>query len=397
MRKPTICLFFSDTGGGHRSAVEAINQGLGDLVAGLSPDVIKPSIVVENIVEKSHPINRHFVELYNFLLRHSQQAMKYYYWLIEATKPNDSEIGYQLAKPYVTRALEEINADVIVSVHPMSNHYLSRALKDMGRDKTTRMITVVTDPNGDFWSGWACKDVDLTVVPNELGRNRLIELGVSPDRILVSGMPVHPDFVKPPTCDAAEFRAHLGLDPNRPTVCINAGWAGGGNMTGVYRALADAGKDVQVIFLCGHNRALYERLKKEARLSAIPTAVLPFHDRMADLMSAVDLMVTKAGGLTSFECVARRLPMAIDMITEPMPQELGTAMLLCEQGLASPLSRPGDIVDIVANLRPERLELPEAYSLNRTDAVYTIARTVLALAGVPTTAEALETVSDSQV
>ena len=68
-------------------------------------------------------------------------------------------------------------------------------------------------------------------------------------------------------------------------------------------------------------------------------------------MNAVDLMVTKAGGLTTFEAIARRLPMAIDIITEPMPQEAGTIKILLEASkkthLAHVIRRPEDIIKII--------------------------------------------------
>lgn len=384
MRNPRICVFFSDTGGGHRSAAEAVEQGLLDLLNEVAPDSPSAEIIVDNGVEKSHPLNRYFVELYNFLLRHNQAGMKYYYWFIEKTKPNDSEYGYKVTKPYLMNLFNETDVDMIVSVHPMSNHYMARAIKDSGRK--IKLITVVTDPNGDFWSGWACDDADLTIVPNELGKERLVSLGIKPERIMVAGMPVHPGFIKPPSTSREEFIAHLGLSPNKPTVCFNAGWAGGGNTVAIYRALAESKLDVQAVFLCGHNQALYESMKKEARNANIPTAVLPFHDRMSDLMSAVDLMVTKAGGLTSFEALARRLPMAIDMITKPMPQEMGTATILCEQGVAHAINKPQDIVDIVSKVKvrdPENpLKLPSAYGLDKVGAVYDIAAAVLTSAGV---------------
>ena len=383
----TIGLFFSDTGGGHRSAAFAINQGLADLLERVEDQSKHPKILCENIVEKSHPLNRHFVDLYNYLLRHCQAGMKYYYWLIENFKPNDSWVGYSLARPYLFELLDEMSANIIVSIHPMSNHYLARALAETGRKESTKLVTVVTDPNGDFWSGWACKDVDLTLVPNELGRERLIHWGIEPEKIKVTGMPVHPDFVKPPVCPPEEFLKHLGLLPDRKTICINAGWAGGGNMLPIYRALEPLAGKVQVVFICGHNIALYERIKEESAASPIPTAVLPFHDRMADLMSAVDLMVTKAGGLTTFESVARKLPMAIDMITPPMPQEQGTVNLLCDNGLASAVKKPEDIIKIVENLSLERLELPEVCSLNKVDAVYEISSSILELAGLNVTPE----------
>ncbi|MBX3075907.1 hypothetical protein KF913_18510 [Candidatus Obscuribacterales bacterium] len=384
MRNPRICVFFSDTGGGHRSAAEAVEQALLDLLNQVEPDSPSAEILVDNGVEKSHPVNRYFVQLYNYLLRHNQSMMKYYYWFIEQTKPNNSEYGYQVSKPYLLKLIEESDVDMIVSVHPMSNHYLARAIKDSGRD--VKLVTVVTDPNGDFWSGWACPDADLTIVPNDLGRDRLMSWGIRPEKIMMAGMPVHPDFIKPPTTSRAEFLAHLGLSPDKPTVCINAGWAGGGNTLAIYKALAQNNRDAQVVFLCGHNTELYERVKREARDSGIPTAILPFHDRMSDLMSAVDLMVTKAGGLTSFEAIARRLPMAIDMITLPMPQELGTARMLCEQGVASAIEKPEDIIDVVNRVKvrtPENeMVLPSAHGLNKVGAVYDIASTVLSMAGV---------------
>jgi len=386
MKKSRICLFFSDTGGGHRSACEAIEAALRESMNSLSSSVGKPELLVENIVEKSHPVNRYFVEFYNYLLRHNQAGMKYYYWFIENTKPNNSELGYRLAKPYLISLLNEINADVIVSVHPMSNHYLARAIQDTGRAGKTKLITVVTDPNGDFWSGWACHDADLTIVPNDLGKATLVKLGIDQHKIKVLGMPVHPEFSKPVPFTPEEFRTRMGLSPDLPTLCLNSGWAGGGNILSVYEALNYVDRRIQVIFLCGQNQELYTRATEMAANSKHPTAVLPFHDRMSDLMTACDLMVTKAGGLTTFEAVARKLPLAIDMITKPMPQELGTANLLCQEGLAHSIKAPEDIIPIALTMRTRKeignQPLPSRYQLDKTRAVHDIAEAILAETGV---------------
>ncbi len=386
MKKSRICLFFSDTGGGHRSACEAIEAALRESMNSLSSNHGKPELLVENIVEKSHPVNRYFVEFYNYLLRHNQAGMKYYYWFIENTKPNNSELGYRLAKPYLISLLNEINADVIVSVHPMSNHYLARAIQDTGRAGKTKLITVVTDPNGDFWSGWACHDADLTIVPNDLGKATLVKHGIDQHKIKVLGMPVHPEFSKPVPFTPEEFRTRMGLSPDLPTLCLNSGWAGGGNILSVYEALNYVDRRIQIIFLCGQNQELYTRATELAANSKHPTAVLPFHDRMSDLMTACDLMVTKAGGLTTFEAVARKLPLAIDMITKPMPQELGTANLLCQEGLAHAIKAPEDIIPIALTMRTRKeignQPLPSRYQLDKTRAVHDIAEAILAETGV---------------
>ncbi len=382
MSKSRICIFFSDTGGGHRSAAEAIESAINEILSCERPYGCEIEVVVENIVEKSHPLNRRFVEIYNYLLRHNQALMKYYYWLIETFKPNDSELGYKLAKPYLVDLLHEHNSSVVVSVHPMCNQYLARTIQDMGRKGATKLVTVVTDPNGNFWRGWASPGSDLTIVPNQLSRDRLLNWGIHKDRVQVVGMPINPDFTKPASCAKEDFLTSLGLNPEALTICINAGWAGGGNMIEIYRAMQAVKRPLQVIFLCGHNQRLYDMVKRESRKSLIPTAVLPFHDRMSDLMANVDLMISKAGGLTSFEAIARKLPMAIDMITNPMPQELGTVGLLVDNKLAYPIKRPNDIVSIVEEFQPvERatMKLPTTQCLDQTDAIYNIGRSVLGL------------------
>ncbi|MBA4076365.1 MAG: hypothetical protein C0508_15080 [Cyanobacteria bacterium PR.023] len=378
-----IGLFFSDTGGGHRSATEALQAGILKVLAERFSHY-NVEVQIDSIVENSHPINRSFVQIYNYLLRHQQSAMKYYYWFIETFKPNDSKFGWMITRPYVVKTLHDMKADLVVSVHPMSNQYIARGLRESGLRSKTKLVTVVTDPNGDFWSGWACHDADLTIVPNDLAQQRLIELGVEPSKIAIMGMPVHPAFISAPSCSPEEFRQSLGLDKDLPTICINSGWAGGGNMIAIYRALKAVKRKVQVVFLCGHNVKLYESLKKEVGQSVIPTAVLPFHDSMADVMAACDLMVTKAGGLTSFEAVARRLPMAIDMITTPMPQEYGTARMLVEQGLATAIEQADDIVAVVEKMTCRRdLEarpLPVKHQLDQVDAIFNISESLIGIA-----------------
>src|SRR5579885_2107251 len=167
MTKHKICLYFSDTGGGHRSAAEAIASGIREVVDKF-PEPLKPELIVDNIVEKSHPINRFFVELYNYLLRHHQSRMKYYHWFVQSMKPNDH---YWIVAPYARRVIGSIKPSVIVSVHPMSNHALANVLKDLGWAGKVKLITVVTDPNSNLWLGWACPDADLIIVPNDLARD----------------------------------------------------------------------------------------------------------------------------------------------------------------------------------------------------------------------------------
>ncbi len=276
---------------------------------------------------------------------------------------------------------------VVVSLHPMINQSIARALQHSGLAGKTHFIIVVTDPNDSLWRGWACPEADLIIVPNEAAAGQLLAWGVPQQKMQVIGMPIHPAFIQPPSCDRKKFLAQFDLDPEIFTVCLNAGWAGGGNLTTVYQALHKVERKLQVIFLCGNHSSFYSKMSRWAPYGKIPTRVFPFHDNMPDLMNAVDLMVTKAGGLTTFEALARRLPLAIDVITEPMPQEAGTIEILLEASkrttpaVASVVRRPDDIIAIVENmlLQTDRknFDLPDFQNLNRVDAVYDIARVIL--------------------
>jgi UDP-N-acetylglucosamine:LPS N-acetylglucosamine transferase len=380
MTAPKICLLFSNSGGGHRSATLAIQAALDEILAQekLTNSV---EIISDTLVEKSHPINRAFVSFYNFLLRHSQASVKYYFQFLHMLKPNDSAMGYRITSPYIKELFSREQPVVVVAVHPMINQYIPRVIEECGLTGQTKFITLVTDPNDRVWKGWASPHSDLTIVPNDLTRNKLISWGVPAQKIKAIGMPIHPNFIRPAQTKREDFRRQLGLKPDVLTVCINSGWAGGGNLMAIYKALKLVKKEIQVLFLCGHYSKLYEDAMKQARFMKIPTAVLPFHNQMSELMSAVDLMVTKAGGLTTFEAIARRLPLAIDVITEPMPQEAGNVELLVNAGLAKPIRQPNDIVTIVESLDPAAdrnlLPLPSIYNLDKVNAVYEIAKIIL--------------------
>jgi UDP-N-acetylglucosamine:LPS N-acetylglucosamine transferase len=333
--------------------------------------------VLADVVEKSSRIHWLYVALYNYLLRYHQSWMKYYYQAIEFLRPDDTEIGYRLAFNYAKKLLVDLDPVVVVSVHPMANYYLARILKQLKLPHKPELIVVVTDPNSKLWRGWACPCVNEIVAPNDLVYRSLVSMGVPSDRILTIGMPVNPEFLHAPSKSREAFLSELGLEPQLITVCLSAGHAGGGNASVIFEALLQVKRPLQMIVICGSNRELTDQIYKLSKRAKFKTVVLESLPSMSNAMSACDLLITKAGGLTTFEAVARRLPMAIDMLTAPMPQELGTANMLIEVGLAKPIKHPGDVVDSLVPSERFKTPLPKKYNLNRIDSVYDIAKLVL--------------------
>jgi UDP-N-acetylglucosamine:LPS N-acetylglucosamine transferase len=179
---PKILIISSDTGGGHRSAALAIAEGLQNFWKG-------ESSVVRTIkaVEESHHITEKLVNLYNWVLRNKQHWMKYLYWAMNKIRPETREFFHKRCIGYVRGQFDKWCPHVVVSVHPLTQHIVAKILKELHLAEQVPLVTVVTDPCYGFWKGWACDDVSLYLVANDEARRQLLDYGISPERIKVSG------------------------------------------------------------------------------------------------------------------------------------------------------------------------------------------------------------------
>ena len=342
---PKILIISSDTGGGHRSAAAAISDGLEKFWTGGSP-VVR----IIKAVEESHRVTDKLVSLYNWVLKNKQHWMKYLYWAINKIRPETREFVQKRCIGYVRDQFEKWCPHVVVSVHPLTQHIFARILKELNLSHQVPLVTVVTDPCYGFWKGWACDDVSLYLVANDDARDQLVDYGVSPEKIKVSGMPVNPKFREVDEKDAQSARRIYGLDPDKFTIFLNAGWVGGGNISQIFKELVRGELDVQAIFLAGKNEELRLEAEQIAKQAKFPVKVIGYSDEIEKLMQSANVMISKLGGLTTFEALACRLPIIADATTAPMPQEAGTVNLLEKQGAGILLRRSIDIVPMIQNL-----------------------------------------------
>ena len=342
---PKILIISSDTGGGHRSAAAAISNGLTKFWKG-------DSRVVRTIkaVEESHHVTDKLVNVYNWVLKNKQHWMKYMYWAVNKIRPETREFFMKRCIGFCHDSFEKWCPHVVVSVHPLTQHIFARVLKELSLTDQIPLVTVVTDPCYGFWKGWACDDVSLYLVANEDAQRQLIDYGISPERIKISGMPVDPKFHEVTETDAQLARKAYGLDPDKFTVFVNAGWVGGGNIPQIFREFVRGDLDVQAIFLAGKNDELRLEAEKLALSAKFPIKVIGYSDEIEKLMQSANVMVSKLGGLTTFEALACRLPIIADATTPPMPQEAGTVQLLHDRGAGIMLKKSKDIVPTIENL-----------------------------------------------
>ncbi|HLM59016.1 MAG TPA: glycosyltransferase, partial [Pyrinomonadaceae bacterium] len=342
---PKILIISSDTGGGHKSAAAAIAAGVQKFWGGDSY-----AVRVVRAVEESHRLSARMVAVYNWVLRHRQHWMKYVYWFINRFRPEARGPLYRRSLKYVHDLFEQWCPHVVVSVHPLTQHAFARVLKELGLADKIPLVTVVTDPCYGFWKGWACDDVTLYLVASEEAERQLVDYGVDPARIKVSGMPVHPKFELPDERTAQAARSALGLDPEKFTVFVNAGFVGGGNIPQIFKELVRGELNVQAIFLAGRNEELRAEAETVAARANFPVKVIGYSEQVEQLMQAADVMVSKLGGLTTFEALACRVPIIADATTPPMPQESGAATMLARRGAGVLLQKATDIVPVVRRM-----------------------------------------------
>lgn len=375
---PKILIISSDTGGGHRSAAQALAVGLQKFWHGESV-----AVRIVKAVEESHHITDKLVNVYNWVLRHRQSWMKYLYWAVNRFRPETREFFHRRCVGFLRDHFEKWCPHVVVSVHPLTQHIFGRVLRELKLTDQIPLVTVVTDPCYGFWKGWACDDVSLYLVANDDARRQLLDYGVSDEKIKISGLPLHPKFREVQEIDAQEARRAFGLDPDKFTVFVNAGWIGGGNIPAIFRELVRGELDVQAIFLAGKNDRLREEAEELALTAKFPVKVIGYSDEIEKLMHSANVMVSKLGGLTTFEAIACRLPVIGDATTPPMPQEAGTADLISKRGAGILLRRPSDIVPTIQSLlndSPKYLNMREATAkLATPDATEQIIREIAAL------------------
>ncbi len=355
MASQNVLILTSNTGGGHRSAANALENSLNSI----SPGNIL--VKITQVLEEAHYFSRKAADFYNFLLRDHQDLVKYYFWAVNKLRPNESRLIFKSAMGYGQRIFERVMPNVIVSVHPMTQHFFAYILRRLHLQDKIPLLTVVTDPYHGFWKGWACDDVSQYYVASDNAKQQLIDFGVGSHKIQVMGMPVHSKFQPVSADEKRYFKRELGLDPEKFTVFVNAGWIGGGNIPQIYEALIRegslAGLDIQTVFLAGRNDALRQKAHDLAQSARFPVKIVGYTSEIDSLMKASDVMISKLGGLTTFEALSCHLPIIADTVTPPMPQEMQTAAFLESTGAGLMLKQSEQIVTVVKSL----IDSPSSY------------------------------------
>ncbi len=202
-------------------------------------------------------------------------------------------------------------------------------------------------------SYWLYPQVDRYFVGSEAAQAWLEQSGIPRDRIQRTGIPIDPVFAEP-TDGAPRLRA-LGLDPAQPIVLVMGGGQGLGPIEQVTMALAALPEPFQLVVIAGVNAKLQRRLAKLVPNVRRRLVVLGHVQFIHELIGAATLLVTKPGGLTTSEALAKQLPM---ILVDPIPgQEVKNTQLLLQYQVAIRAQRWDEVPQVVSELlqSPTRL------------------------------------------
>ena len=347
-----VLLLYAKVGNGHLKAAENIKIALQEIDENIEIDY-------EDGLEYSSALtNKLIIKGYASLARNMPKLWGTIYNNSDKQDINAvGEINKMVNKALTIRLKKMLRIrrpDVIISTHPFISH-MCAYLKRKGKT-SAKIISVMTDYGiHNMWLE-ENKYIDkFMVATDEMKGDCVREYGVAESKIFVTGIPVSKRFSE--SFDKYQILKDLGLNQGKTTLLFFAGGGLGlGKSEVIFEELIKSDYDFQLIAVTGKNEKQKARFESIANKSNKNITVLGFTDKVPELMSASDFVITKPGGLTSTECLAMRKPM---IIINPIPgQEEQNSIYFTNNGTAlrtyknEPLEH---VLDIVMN-NPKRVE-----------------------------------------
>ncbi len=350
-KPPRILVLSASVGAGHLRAAEAVELALRET----APDAFVRNLDVLEMTNRA--FRRLYGRGYLGLMNRAPYLHGYFYDLLDRTVrvpiTRSDRLRLAVERLNLTRFFRFLQAepwDLIVNTHFLPAE-ITASLRRRGKIDAPQVIVTTDFDTHRLWVNSPCEHY---FTATEEGARYLQYCGVPAGDVSVTGVPIHPVFRTPK--DRTACAAKHGLSTDRPVILQMAGGFGvGGPIEPMYRALLQTALPMELVTAVGRNPALQARLEKIAPPPRHRVHVLPFTREIDEYMDAADLVVSKPGGLTVAETLARG---AVLVMVQPVPgQESRNSDYLLENGAAVKANNLPQLIYKVDSLLgdPERL------------------------------------------
>jgi len=346
-----VMIFYGSYGGGHLSAARSIKEYIETKYTDVEIQMVDCIEYVNKMV------NKVTTSAYTELAKNAPWAWGYVYkkaekgFIAKITTDANKLMAYKLNK-----LLQEFNPDYVISTHFFSSQMCAYLKK---KNKAHfKLATVITDyaPH-EQWL--ICpEEVDYFFVAHNGMRDALIEKGISKSKVFATGIPLSNRFLE--HYNKKEILEEFGLKQGKKRVLFFAGGEFGlGKSTTleVLKTFAEYFHNIQIIAIAGRNKNMKEKFEElvENTSREDTIKILEYTNKVPELMSISDLVVTKPGGLTTTESLASGLPI---IVINPIPgQEEENAEFLEQNGVGIWIKKEDNVKEILENLfsTPEKM------------------------------------------
>lgn len=333
------------TGQGHHATGQAIEKAFTD--RGVDCEILDAYEYIEPIL--SDLVSKGYLLSTAYAKRISS---KVYDIVVKKNKPMKNYSVPKLTNTVWAKDLrhyiEEYQPDVIICTHVLSSILVS-IMKERDWIKGTTVGIVTDFTVHPLWE--EARHLDYYVTPSELLEFQMMAKGLALDKMLPIGIPIKEKFSK--KIDQAEARKQLGLDPHKRTILLMSGSMGYGKIDESIEKLDRLDVDFQAMVVCGNNTRMYKKVK--ALTTTKRFEIYGYIDNVDVMMDAADCIITKPGGITTSEALAKGLPM---VIVNPIPgHESRNAEFLLNNGLALYATKSFPLDEAVFSLfkHPDRI------------------------------------------
>jgi processive 1,2-diacylglycerol beta-glucosyltransferase len=337
-----IILFYISEISGHHSATLAIENAI---------KKIEPQAEVLNInaFNYTNPISEKVINrLYLEVIKRTPKIWDYLYDNPAVVKKLEKikDTIHKFNSPKLKKLFDKFNPDAVICTQAFPCGMVADFKKTYPCG--IKLIAVLTDYIPHAY--WVYDAVDFYVCPSEEVSQRLVSRGVKPEKIKPLGIPFDLKFNEPQ--DKNRLMQANRLDLGLAVILVMGGGQGLGPIKKIIKSLEKTRADIQEIIVTGTNKKLYRTLKRRIKKYRRRILLAGYAQNVHQLMAVSDIIVSKPGGVTTAEVLAKNLPM---VIVKPIPgQETSNTDYLTQRGAAIKIDRPEDINLIIDELLEKR-------------------------------------------